>query len=519
MKKLLVSALLLTTTLQAEDVWQGCAENEKEAKNNLAKNIMVKVESSSSTKSSSSMGNWFESISQDVNQASKQSTSMMLTDLKTFKNDDGQVCVKVEKDALHKFTKEKVTAINSNYKLSSLPKNKKERSLMVQKWLNNLKYLKGLAEVFSDISLEKINQKIAKLTNIQENLATQYVKINIFGKEGKVEEKSGYFNKIKNALLGNEILKVDGISQDFSKEIYLKAGKHTYTISGDHCTISEEFEVEKDQDSTISVDLNEYAFPHFTISANKDSVSLKVDGNSVKLGSENIPKKCNGSIHYELSYADGEPKKIEKDVTLEPGMNESYSHSSFVSFKELQTLSKFAQQFHKGRRVELTYNYSMPDTALDDGKDLNSLHVLGASYLYLNNWLRHGYRANVSLGANDSFTLQASYLAAFQLTSVGVDKRSLHIGSNLAYIPYLGVEGGVGYTNLYNNKTEKLQHSFRNFSKGEQVLHDYFILRPVAGIDFVFTEFMAFGVEFSKSFTMQKAYSAGFHISLGLPNE
>lgn len=519
MKKLLVSALLLTTALQAEDFWQGCAKNEKEAKNNLAKNIMVKVESSSSTKSSSSMGNWFESISQDTNQQSKQSTSMMLTDLKTFKNDDGEVCVKVEKDTLHKFTKEKVNAVDANYKITALAKNKKERSFMIQKWLKDLQYLKGLAEVFSDISLEKINQKIAKLTNIQENLATQYVKINIFGKEGKVEEKSGYFNKIKKALLGNESLKVDGKSQDFSKEIYLKPGKHTYTISGDHCTISEEFEVEEDKDSTISVNLNEYAFPRLTISANKDSVNLKVDGKKVTLGSEYSPKKCNGSIHYELSYSDGEPKKIEKDLTLEPGMNESYSYDSFVSFQELQALSKFAKQFHKGRRVELTYNYSMPDINVNDGKDLNSLQVFGGSYLYLNKWLRHGYRANISFGKNDSFTVQASYLAAFQLTSVGVDKRSLHIGSSLAYIPYLGIEGGVGYTNLYNSKTEKLQHSFRNFSKGEQVLHDYFILRPVAGIDFVFTEFMAFGVEFSKSFTMQKAYSAGFHISLGLPNE
>ena len=510
----IVGLILVVSMLNAQDFWSGCGETKQEAKNDLAANILVQVETSIKKEVTSSFSLGFEDISKDVELKESQSSTMLLTGLVDYKNDLNQTCVKVSKADLQKFTEDKVKHISTNYDISGLSQNVRDRAVMIDEWLTSLKFLKGLSSVFANIDQQELNQKIAQLKDIREKLATQYVKIVVYGsqisKDSKVKEISKMFFDKPSVLL------IDKKSYDFSRENFLKVGKHTYTITGEHCKISDEFELKKNEDKTISVNLDDYAFPTLLISANKDDVSLKIDGKAHTLGQKKVFKHCDGDIHYELSYPNGKPQKISDDITLEPGLDENLEYS-FLSNKEIKELNALVESFKDGKRLELVYEYSLSDPSIVDGEYISGLHQFGVSYLSYKDWLRHGYRVKGGFGDESSFSIQATYMAALQITTFGADKKAFRISNIAVVVPYFGLELGLGYASLYNSSTKEYVTSFKSTPAEEtNFVDDYFIFKPLVGADFIVSENMAIGLEFSKTLTMQKSYNLGLHLSLGL---
>ncbi|MEA3227604.1 MAG: hypothetical protein U9P38_00875, partial [Campylobacterota bacterium] len=319
LKNILFSLSLLTATSgvvygQSSEYWEGCGISPEKAKSALAQNIMVKVESSFTLKEKSSFFKGFESTSSESKSSDKQTSTMFLNDVESYKNGNNEFCAKVNKKKLHTFAKNKHRNLNTDYKISSLNiDDVRLKAKTIDSWLISLSFLKGLTEVFSDLKVEKINDRVKDLQNIRKKLYLQSVTIN----------KTG-------AMKGHFTLKVDNKERNFSKKIYLEADKeHTYSVDGHNiCKFTDTFTLAKDEDSELSVDVDDQSYPTFTISANKPKdIKFFFNGEEAKLGSAIEVPKCSGTLSYSLTYEQGLPKSNGDEVALEAGLEYDRSYS------------------------------------------------------------------------------------------------------------------------------------------------------------------------------------------------
>ena len=490
------------------DYWEGCGVSSEKAKSALAQNIMVKVDVSFSAKETSSFFNDTESYSGDFKSSDKQTSTMFLNDVDTYKNDAGEFCAKVNKEKLHQFTKDKHRNLDTDYKIASLSYDDvKVKAKTIDNWLVSLKFLKGLTEVFADLKVEKINDKVKDLQNIRKKLYLQSVTINKIG-----------------SIKGNFILKIDNKEQSFSKKVYLEAGKeHTYSVDGGNiCRFSDKFTLEKEKDKELSVDVDEQSYPTFTISANKsEGVTFNFDGDVKKLGSEYTVPRCSGVLSYKLKYVHGLPKSDGDEVTLEAGLHYDKSFT-FRSFKEIEHLSGLAKNFNSGRRVEIGYGYrDVPNKEIDENSYDESLETIRVSVINYKDWLRHGVNVEYSVADGKyldpkTYGVDVTYLAAFQLTTYGVDESSLTLFNTFALIPYFGVEAGLGTLQMYNNKTEETIYEFDDGEDISAYIKNYVVAKGVVGLDIVFSQQIAFGIRYSKEMTLLKSDNFAFYVNLSL---
>ncbi len=514
-KTVILLSLLLSLAQAQEEFWSGCGESKVEAKNRLAENILVKVESSVKSEVEVSISKGLENVESNAKVASAQSSTMMLSGLISYQDEQGNSCVKVSREDLKNFTTSKVALVSKNYDAKTLPTYVRERAITIDEWLISLKFLKGLSEVFSKIDRNELNTKIAELKNIRNSLATQYVKINVHGSQIATQNAVKEFSK--QFLSKPSILKIDGKTYNFSQEVFLKVGEHTFDIQGEHCRVSQAFDLGKNSDETISIDLDDYAYPQMSISANKSDVRVRIDGASIAQGKLITFEKCTGSVHYELNYASGKPKNISDSIDIYPSMKVNKNYS-FLSSTEINNLNKLVESFNEGKRLEFAYNYVISSDTANDNADLSNLNQFSIAYMQYKNWLRHGAGLDLGLlGVEDSYQVQLTYMAAFQLTTFGAEKKSLRLGSSVGVVPYMGLKTGLAYANLYNSSTQEYNNNFIYEAGAESnFLNDNLVFKALIGSDFLISKTVAIGLEFSKAFTMQKSYDIGMHISLGL---
>ena len=506
------TALFISSSVMANsvtpDYWQGCGTSPAEAKSALAQNIMVKVDVKLSSKETSSLFDGEETVSSDFQSSNEQASTMFLNDVDSFKNKDNEYCAKVNKEKLHIFTKEKHKNLNRDYKISSLNiDDVKIKAKTIDNWLVSLKFLKGLTEVFSDLKVEKINDKVKDLENIRKKLFLQNIIITKVG-----------------SMKGDFRLTVDNKRQSFAKKIYLEAGKlHTYSVDGANiCKFTDTFTLFKENDLELSVDVDKQAYPTFTISANKSKGTVFIfDGKKRKLGTENIVKRCSGTLSYHIEYSDGLPKSVGDEVTLKAGLKYDNSYS-FRSKKEIAYLSNLAKNFNSGKRVEIGYGYrAIPQN--DENKEFeSSLETVKISIIKYKDWLRHG--VNIAYSTVDgkyldpqSYGVDVTYLAAFQLTTFGMDDSSFTLFNTFALVPYFGVEVGLGTLKMYNKKEDTSTRDFnKNDESSSEFIHNYVIAKGVVGLDIVFSKQIAFGLKYSKEINLLKSNNFSAYISLSL---
>jgi len=494
------------------DYWEGCGVSPEKAKSALAQNIMVKVDVSFSSKETSSFFNDTENYSGDFKSSNKQTSTMFLNDVKSYKNDAGEFCAKVNKKRLHQFTKDKQRNLDTDYKIASLSYDDvKLKAKTIDNWLVSLKFLKGLTEVFPDLKVEKINDKVKDLQNIRKKLYLQSVTINKIG-----------------SMKGSFILKIDNKEQSFSKKVYLEAGKeHTYSVDGGNiCRFSDKFTLEKDRDLELSVDVDEQAYPTFTISSNKsEGVIFNFDGDVKKLGTTYTVQRCSGVVSYKLEYKHGLPKSDGAEVPLEAGLKYDESYS-FNSFKEIEHLSGLAKNFNSGKRIEIGYGYrDIPNKDIDENHYEDYLETIKISVINYKDWLRYGFNVAYSTANGkylnpQTYGFDVTYLAAFQLTTYGVDDNSVTLFNTFALIPYFGLEAGFGTLQMYNNKTKETIYKFDEGTDGKEdtstFINNYVIAKGVVGLDIVFSRQIALGLRYSKEMTLLKSDNFAFYVNLSL---
>jgi len=510
--KIVVLIALISSSVMAQTdgakYWEGCGLSPEKAKSALAQNIMVKVDVSFSAQEQSSFFNGDETYTGDFKSSDKQTSTMVLNDVESYKNSDGEYCAKVNKEKLHKFTKNKLNNLNKNYKISSLNfDDVKIKAKTIDTWLSSLKFLKGLTEVFTDLKVEKINDKIKTLQNIRKNLYLQSVTINK-----------------KGSMKGHYTLTIDNKEQSFSKKIYLEAGKeHTYSVDGDNiCRFSDSFTLNKEQDQELSVDIDEQSYPTFTISANKpNDITFKFNGAIKQLGKEQTLHRCSGVLSYTLEYKNGLPKSEGDEVTLHAGLKYDKSYT-FRSFKEIEHLSGLAKNFNSGKRIEIGYGYrDISDDDYDNSHYADSLSTIRVSVIDYKDWLRHGINVEYSTSDGkyldpETFGIDVTYLAAFQLTTFGVNDSSLTLFNSFALVPYLGVEAGLGTLQMYNDATEDTIYEFDDGDDFSAFVNNYIVAKGVVGVDIVFSKQIAFGLRYSKEVTLLNSNNFAFYMNFSL---
>ena len=499
LKRIIVlSFMLLSTSLTANDeYWEGCGATQEEARSELSQNILVKVDVRVSSDIESSWFGGFESVSESTSSSNKTSSTLALNDLESYKNKDGQECVKVNKKKLETFAKNKHKNLEKDYSLESLPTEVKQKASTIDNWLSSLMFLRGLTEVFSDLNQGEVNAKIKALKDIRKDIHLQSVTINL------VATKRGRYT----LKIGNKVVEP-------SKPIYLKATKHTFSVEGSNiCRFSSEFDLQKNQNLPITIDLDKQAYPKFVISANKDKgVVFKFDGKEQILGSTITHNKCTGDVNYKLTYSDGQPEVIDETITLEPNLNYSESYT-FTSKEELSKLKTLAESFRSATRLEIEYYSSTPSNSVYGTFDqMNNIRI---SKLKYKGWERTGWSLAYGTAKNDSSSLEIGYLFAIQMPTYGAQDKSFNIGSFAVLVPYIGFQTGLAYNERYNYDTSLMQDEFiYDGQTDSQFKNNYIIARPLVGFDVAISKDMALGIKYSKDLTLLKSDNIGFYLSL-----
>jgi len=169
--------------------------------------------------------------------------------------------------------------------LSKLPKKRYDEIINYQEHLNVTKALITLfPKNFTKNNFTKISTTKQKLADILKTTYPQSVKFTVSGAE-------------------NIVIKIDDKKVTINKEIYLKTGEHTYTISAkDKCPIIDTFTLDLKEDEEISKDFIDMNYPTVLFATDK-SPSIIVNGVSLKVNVANPIKQCDGEVRYLEKYS------------------------------------------------------------------------------------------------------------------------------------------------------------------------------------------------------------------------
>ncbi len=178
------------------------------------------------------------------------------------------------------------------FQVSSLSQNPIIRYKEILNYQEHLNVTKALLELypnnFTKTDFKRITKVKQALANKLKTTFPQYVKFEVNGAQ-----------EIR--------IKVDDKKVEANKEIYLKKGEHTYTISAKgKCPISDTFSLDLFDKEDISKDLSEYNYPTVLFVSEKD-FRISIDGESYKSNIANTIKKCDAELRWMVKY-DGQNK-------------------------------------------------------------------------------------------------------------------------------------------------------------------------------------------------------------------
>ena len=471
--KVTVLAFLLITNLISE-IYKGCGESEKVARDELAKSIYVSVASE------------FERVDEvdenknrkEIKNISKQSTKLKLINIKIENITDNKVCATITKYDLEQSLKSLVTEVNS-FNIKELPKEPVKAKEELKQVIENCESGIKLASVLGyQRDIANLSHKLQTFKSRLETIYTQFVRFNLGDKNLKI-----YIDGKKHWYRINE-------------DIPLKIGEHLYTIkSRSHCEIKGSFSVSEDELKIIDdIDVEDYLYPKITWTSNKEKnfISLEVGGENRGINQEQVIKKCSGEIVYRAEYKDGDFQDVEAGkVKLKPGLNKII-HLEFLSIGDIKAIQKEAKPYISGDRLEILYSYGHVSQDSHYWKDTHNITIQKLTH---KRFFRYGYGALYGvddLNSHDMMVAELYYAFAVQFTSFGDNDLPLRIGK-FSFIPYGGINVGIGYHEYkYNGKkiysypregdddAEKLPPDYDwNFKR------DFFVLKPVLGVDII----------------------------------
>jgi hypothetical protein len=473
------------------EVFEGCGENETVARDELAKNIYVKVES----KYSSTEILKDENFKSDIYSHSNQSTSLSLAGIQ-IKNKNNKVCASISKDKLKEQTDSMISKVNS-FNIYKLPKDSKEAHkklvAIIKEVVQVINLVQALSDEYSTRVIERFQKKRQTFEKKLETIQPQSVMFNLASKDSRIY--------------------IDGNNQNYkiNKKINLRTGDHQYVIkSNKHCDIKGDFKLNKYEDKIINIDVNDFSTPKITIFSDKPLHLLKLDGKRIKTGEPTYINRCEGSVSYEATYTGGIEKEMKTgSIDLKPKL-EKEIELSFISHQEIQNLQKLANSFRTSGRVEVLYSYSMD---LDKNRIFNT-HNFNLHYLKTKKLFRYGF--GFLYGEKNGTELTEAFaILGLQFTQYGSRNKPFRIGTSFTYVPFLGVKLGLGY-HSYRDGDNTLIDTYPNEERdGEKdFLRDYVILKPTLGIDFLLNKEFALQVYADYSVYIENRITVGTGLSL-----
>lgn len=471
--RIVVSILMIASHLIGE-IYKGCGESEKVARDELAKSIYVSVASEYERVDKVSQ----DGSEKDIKSISKQSTNLKLINVKVDSSQDGKVCATISEEDLKKSLSSAVTEINS-FNISQLAQKPKEAKKELENIIESCESSIKLASVLGEKrEIANISRKLQAFKSRLEKIYTQSVKFNLPEQNLKIY--------------------IDGDKKEYkiNEDIPLKIGEHQYTIiSNSHCDIKGSFSLAEDETEIIdNIDINDYRYPKVTFSSNKNKsyISLEADGEKRSIGVEQTIKRCEGDFIYRAEYKDGSFKDVEDGkIPLKHGLNRVI-HLEFLSMGDIKEIQNEAKPYTSGDRLEILYSYGYVSKDNEYHKDTHNIAIHKLTH---KRFFRYGYGLLYGvdeLNAPDVKVAEIYYLFAVQFTSFGSNDLPLRIGG-VSFIPYAGLELGIGYHEFKYNEEKIYSYPREDDDDADRSPEDYdwsfrrdsLVLKPVVGVDII----------------------------------
>ncbi|MGE4518802.1 MAG: hypothetical protein AB7E04_04770 [Desulfobacteraceae bacterium] len=479
------------------ECYEACGDTLEEARQALASQISVDVQSEVEVKKSKKtssftvpfISGWLLSDSDSQTTLStSQKVNLTLVNAKIVSQEsrNGKVCLKMCRKDLVNYTNDLLEK-TKNYYSKNLPAYEKAKKETVNEWLSEIELAKNLCLILSGDIKEKsaLKRLIAQekdLKDISSRLFEQYV--------------------IVNCEFSNVLLKINGKIVKTGDKIFLPAGEHRYILSVQgYCDKRGSFMLGNSEEKVIKVEPEPY--PEITIASNKPGALLKIGGSSWTLGKPRIIEKCEGELPYSVEFA-GEKKT--GTIKLEPGLKKTEKTYLF-SDQEFTRLKEMSSVFTRKNSIEIGYAFSVPGS---DYEDLENIHKLNLRFYKNFRFLRAG--AGAAYGGTEESSSGEIYLSLlFQLSEIGSRERPLHFFGLFPVIPFAGIDAGLGYHDLYDEKLGEKVDKFPTEDEPEEddFKRDNLLLRARGGFNIPVNKNIGLVFDYGKNFYMEKASEFG----------
>jgi hypothetical protein len=458
----LLIALLLSS--YANDSYKACAVNENDARVALAGNIRSVVKSETKSSAAQSSGFFGLSFDKEVSQDRSVKSNLLLVDIQ-ITHEENQVCASTTKSALKKYA-QTLAKKCANFHLTSLPSEQIAKADTLDEWLKDLTNTNNLLSLFPNLSNQyqaMLTKKLTSFRGARANLHTQYVKFTVIGDErARIEiGKKSYFPNDK---------------------IYLAPGEYSYqVIPHDH-----------NSEHTITGTFNLHFHESQTIEADIQSI---ID-NEARLQSA----------------------KDAANATMDTISDTSSSISDFiVGDNETETLLKkrMAAVGKKSKRIEFITGVAKSDNTNLPLNQFREVRRYQLRYLKSHDWMVYGSGITYANG-DSSYEIEANVYGRLQIISIGNDI-PFHI-SSIPFIPYVELQLGLAYHEIYDNNAQKIQTHFpRPSQASEDFLRDNISKRVGMGFDLMLSDSISLKLTYDQSFNQQEDTMLSFGLSLVIP--
>lgn len=344
------------------------------------------------------------------------------------------------------------------------------------------------AEKISDRDLAKLNAFYGKIEDAAQRTLYQTLTFTLEG--------SGRYDPKKAVVL------IDHLPRPLGAPIYVKAGTVKYTIEvPGYCPITGRVDVREGQpdrkvDRRVSRKLSDYTYPKVVFRTKANNARLYVEGKPASFSQTVIVDRCRGSLPYSLRAQDGQ--QVSGEIDLKPGLDTTEN----IVVSDLKSLEEVAKAWEDRHAVWVRYGGGAP---LLGGIRPDWIQTVQVEYLAAYDPIRIGGGLLYGYGGTRDHQIDAYAKIIAQITRFG--DYPAHIGSSLAFIPYLGVEAGLGY------------HGHRVNDAGTRgdfgsIAESIIVFRGVLGTAFTLNEVFSLIAEYNWAFITHER-RMGVNIGLG----
>ena len=301
--------------------------------------------------------------------------------------------------------------------------------------------------------------------------------------------------------LKDAVVVINHLPRVLGQEIPLKPGKVEYVIQvPKHCAITGEITLSKGSSrdkvvKRVSNDLADYKYPEIIFKTEAVNAQLFVEGTRATPSQTMTVERCSGPLPY---YLQAGAQRVNGVVDLKPGLNKIET----ITVSDRPFLDRVAKAWETRQGVLFRYGGGVP---LAGGIDPDWIQTVQVEYLSVYDPIRIGGGVLYGFGGSRDHQFEAYGKIIAQLTRIG--DLPLHIGSRLAFVPFIGIEAGLGYHGHRPRDTGK-RGDFG--SAAESVI----VFRGVAGTSLALNEVFSLIAEANWAFVTHER-RLGVNLGLG----